>query len=73
MIRTELVRIGLAVCLSIIVVVIATSDISSLVNPDYLGAVPGTLSQLIRNGAHEVTEYVRLHNFSVARLWWTAS
>ncbi len=33
---TELVRIGLAVCLSIIVVVIATSDISSLVNPDYV-------------------------------------
>ena len=61
MIRTELVGLGLAVSLIVVVVAIATSDISSLVNPDYLGAVPGTLSQLIRNGAYEVTEYVRLH------------
>ena len=61
MIRTELVGLGLAVSLIIVVVVIATSDISSLYNPDYLGAVPGTLSQLIRNGAFKVTEYVQLH------------
>ena len=58
MIRTELVGLGLAVSLIVVVVAIATSDISSLSDPDYLGAVPGTLSQLIRNGAYEVTEYV---------------
>ena len=35
MIRTELVGLGLAVSLIVVVVAIATSDISSLSNPDY--------------------------------------
>jgi len=59
--KRELTRIALVVGLSIFVVVIATSDISSLYNPDYLGAVPGTLSRFIRSGADKATAYVRLH------------
>ena len=63
MIRTELVGLGLAVSLIVVVVAIATSDISSLSNPDYLGAVPGTLSGALRNSTYIATAYVRLHGF----------
>ena len=58
----ELASIALVVLAVIIVAVIATSDISSLiVDPDYLGAVPGTLSGALRNSTYIATAYVRLH------------
>ena len=60
----ELASIALVVLAVIIVAVIATSDISSLiVDPDYLGAVPGTLSGALRNSTYIATAYVRLHGF----------
>ena len=62
--KTGIASIALVVLVFIFVAMIATSDISSLINdPDYLGAVPGTLSRAIRNSTFKATAYVRLHGF----------
>ena len=62
--KKELASIVLVVLAFIFVAVIATSDIPSLISdPDYLGAIPGTLCSAIRNSTDKATAYVRLHGF----------